>query len=337
MRDGGVNFATPPSSATASTPKALSGPGAPVPPGAPVGAGGGLGAGDLAELLRSFNDVTARLTGTHELLRDEVARLKAELARANEEIERSRRLAALGEMAAGIAHEVRNPLGSIGLHARILEQDLDGRPEQRELATRVLKAVRGIDAIVRDMLAFARETRLTPGATTAGELFGAALAEIGAQELGARGVGVEVEASSAGVGVVCDAGLVGRALINVVRNGVEAMTEHACVGRRPLLRLRARRDAGGEDGACGSGVGWVVLRIEDSGPGVSPEVIGRMFNPFYTTRATGTGLGLAIVHRIVDAHGGRVRVSNVEGTRKGERIGAVVELILPEAGPGGPT
>ncbi len=300
------------------------------------GGAGGLGAGDLAELLRSFNEVTSRLTGTHELLREEVARLKAELARANEEIERSKRLAALGEMAAGIAHEVRNPLGSIGLHARILEKDLADRPAEREIAGRVLTAVRGIDAIVRDMLAFARETRVTPSPIGAGELFAAAVEEIGRVELAAGGVRLSVDQAGAGVGLVCDPGLIGRALVNIVRNGVEAMTEHECGkggGRERVLKLSASRQVENGQGTGAS----VVLRVEDSGPGVSPEVIARMFNPFYTTRAAGTGLGLAIVHRIVDAHGGRVRVSNVEGTRKGERIGAVVELILPEAGPDRPT
>lgn len=310
---------------------------APAPGPSPAG---GLGEGDLAELLRSFNDVTARLTGTHELLREEVARLKGELARANEEIERSKRLAALGEMAAGIAHEVRNPLGSIGLHARMLEQDLGDRPAQREIAGRVLTAVRGIDAIVRDMLAFARETRVDPRAVVASELFASALEEIGAAELAKARVRVELDAGCERVRMVCDAGLIGRALVNVVRNAVEAMTERPDGGRERVLRLRAGVEGGGGvGGGVGgeAGAGWALLRVEDSGPGVSPEVIGRMFNPFYTTRAAGTGLGLAIVHRIVDAHAGRVRVSNVEGTRKGERIGAVVELILPVEGPGGPT
>lgn len=315
-----------------------------VPEPAPARPAGGLGEADLAELLRSFNDVTARLTGTHERLQDEVARLKRELARANEEIERSRRLAALGEMAAGIAHEVRNPLGSIGLHARILEQELGDRPEQRDLARRVLTAVKGLDAVVRDMLAFARETRVTPATTTAGELFRAALAEIGTAELDAGRVRVELDPGVDGAVVQCDPSLMGRALVNVVRNAIEAMTEqaHGAGGRARVLRLRTDLEpdpvasSGGAEAGTGVG-GWRVLRVEDSGPGVSPEVIGRMFNPFYTTRAAGTGLGLAIVHRIVDAHGGRVRVSNVEATRKGERIGAVVELILPETRPCGPT
>jgi two-component system sensor histidine kinase AtoS len=76
--------------------------------------------------------------------------------------------------------------------------------------------------------------------------------------------------------------------------------------------------------SCGSDDGWAVLRVRDSGPGVSPEVIARMFNPFFTTRAAGTGLGLAIVHRIIDAHAGRIRVTNNK-----DGPWATFELLLP--------
>src|SRR5262245_49927759 len=113
-----------------------------------------LSPGDLAELLGAFNDVTTRLQSTHDTLRAQVARLEGELRQANEQIERSRRLAALGEMAAGIAHEVRNPLGSIRLHARMLEHDLTERPEQRGLAEKIISEVRGLDAVVGDVLSF---------------------------------------------------------------------------------------------------------------------------------------------------------------------------------------
>ncbi len=93
-----------------------------------------LSAGDLADLLGALNDASRRLQESHEALRSEVSRLKGELREANEQLERSRRLAALGEMAAGIAHEVRNPLGSIMLYARMLEQDLAGQGEPLAVA-----------------------------------------------------------------------------------------------------------------------------------------------------------------------------------------------------------
>jgi signal transduction histidine kinase len=131
--------------------------------GVQVGMVDGPAPGELAELLGAFNDVTGRLQRTHERLQREVAGLKRELREANEQLSRSRRLAALGEMAAGIAHEVRNPLSSIRLYARMLEQDLADRPDQRSIAGRIGAAVHGLDAVVGDVLNFARELRVRPG------------------------------------------------------------------------------------------------------------------------------------------------------------------------------
>src|ERR1041385_4500558 len=101
---------------------------------------------ELLRVIRTYNGVTERLRRTHETLTEEVRRLQDQLASANEALQRSRRLAALGEMAAGIAHEVRNPLGSIQLYARMLEQDLMDRPEQRQIAGRIVQAVRGLNS-----------------------------------------------------------------------------------------------------------------------------------------------------------------------------------------------
>jgi signal transduction histidine kinase len=305
-------------------------------PGVRAPAAGGLSAGDLAELLAAFNEVTGKLQETHDTLRGEVARLEGELKRANEQLERSRRLAALGEMAAGIAHEIRNPLGSIRLHARMLEQDLSDRPGERVVAGKIITAVRGLDAVVTDVLAFSKEMRVRQEPALASELLAHALEDGVSMDIpGAAGVRVvRMDAARGPVWVGCDAALVHRALVNVIRNAVEAMGEGgngsgARAGERGALslrhelivdvRLRAREGAptgGGERD-------MVVVSVRDTGPGVSATVMERMFNPFFTTRATGTGLGLAIVHRIIDAHGGSVSVRN-----HGEG-GAVVELTLP--------
>jgi signal transduction histidine kinase len=115
-------------------------------------------------------------------------------------------------------------------------------------------------------------------------------------------------------------------LVNVIRNALEAMTPQPgeCAGlAAPVITLESEtRTVVGSDGRSRA---MAVLSVRDRGPGVSPRVMERMFNPFFTTRASGTGLGLAIVHRIVDAHGGRVSVRNHE------EGGAVVELVLPPA------
>ncbi|MCA9573675.1 MAG: hypothetical protein KC656_37845, partial [Myxococcales bacterium] len=136
------------------------------------------------------------------------------------------------------------------------------------------------------------------------------------------GVAVVVEG---GQGVIeCDRTLIVQAVSNLLRNAIDAMESCEPGGRAHTLVLGARPErAGGE--SC------VVLSVTDSGPGIPPEVVDRMFNPFFTTRAAGTGLGLAIVHRIVDAHGGSVRVRNLAAEGEGRR-GACVELVLPARG-----
>lgn len=297
--------------ATARADGAMAGPPAPV-----------LSPTDLAELMTAFNDVTAKLEQTHAQLRGEVRRLSAELRDANEALQRSKRLAALGEMAAGIAHEVRNPLGSIRLYATMLEEDLADRPACRGVATKIGAAVRGLDAVVGDVLTFSRELRLRPMEMDAGEILTHAVDACRA-ELGTV-VRADLERARAGGGVSleCDAHLLHQALVNLLRNAGEA--NRASGGSRVWLDAVAGEvDPSDADRAPG-----VILTIRDEGDGVPAEVIERMFNPFFTTRATGTGLGLSIVHRIVDAHGGRVFVTNNSVNEPGAR-GATVALRLP--------
>ncbi len=266
---------------------------------------------ELAELMGVFNEVTARLEQTHADLRGQVARLQGELRDANEQLQRSRRLAALGEMAAGIAHEVRNPLGSIQLYAQMLREDLADRPEQCETAGKIGGAVRRLNAVVGDVLAFSRDMTPRPSWCEARALFDAAL-DGSVREC----AGVEVRRRGDDAEIYCDAVLMSQALTNLVRNAVEAMAEVGDGAASPALTIAAEPKAVG-------GVDMVGLIVTDTGPGIPPEVVDRMFNPFFTTRHTGTGLGLAIVHRIVDVHGGRVVV------RGGVDGGASVELLLP--------
>src|SRR5689334_13832303 len=113
----------------------------------PAPEGGAMSRAELAELLAAFNEVTDRLTRTHESLQAEVTKLRGELQEANQQVERSKHLALLGEMAAGIAHEVRNPLGSILLYARMLQQDLAAQPEPRGLVDKIAAGVQRLEAV----------------------------------------------------------------------------------------------------------------------------------------------------------------------------------------------
>lgn len=287
----------------------------------------------LAELLGAVNAVTARLEASHAELKAKVAALTGELDQAHAQLERSRRLAALGEMAAGIAHEIRNPLGCIRLYASMIEQDLaTTAPAQAKLAAKITAAGRVMESIVSDVLTFSREFRLRTAPVDPVAMVERALETCMHDGVpGWRGVRASVESAGGSSSLECDESLVMQALVNVIRNAYEAMAEAPGRDHRLILSVE-RREA---MDASRMPRPWVVIGVSDTGDGVSPEVVARMFNPFFTTRGAGTGLGLAIVHRIIDAHGGRIEVRNNAEIPGREGPGARFEIHLPATADGG--
>jgi len=263
---------------------------------------------DLAALIQSYHDVTERLKASHELLAREVCRLREELTEKNRELARRERLAALGEMAAGVAHEIRNPLGGIGLYASLLERDLTDRPRQQDIARRINVGVRNMEGIVGDILAFAGDGVLNRLCVPAGEMVGSVLAQV-APRAHEQGVEFDIDPRLAAINLQVDGGQIERALLNLLVNALDA------IGKRGCIRIRLGEMRGEESMAA--------IVVEDNGPGIPPEMLQRIFHPFFTTKETGTGLGLAIVHRIVEAHGGRITA----GVRNGG--GASFVLVLP--------
>jgi len=254
--------------------------------------------------------VTERLKQSHERLVQEVGRLGAELKRKNEELRRRERLAALGEMAAGLAHEIRNPLGGIALYASMLVKELHDRPDLQRAAGRISHGVRTLEQLVNDILAFAQEPRLDRQVLVFGDLLESVEDDVQpwADENGAT---VYFDEAAGTVALYADVAGLRRVLTNLLMNAVQA------AGKDGSVWLKARslpHDAGGE------------IEVSDNGPGIPRDRIGQVFNPFYTTRAEGTGLGLAIVHQIIEAHGGTIRVSSRPGG------GARFVLRLPAAG-----
>lgn len=268
---------------------------------------------DFSELVTAFNDATQRLQTTHMALQSEVTALKLDLAEANERLRRSRSLAALGEMAAGIAHEIRNPLGAITLHAEMLREDLRGVEGPLSSAEKISRAAERLDRIVRDVLSFARDTKLHATAVDSDDLFENTLADCEEVLVTAE---VSVERSGKNLEFSADGALLGQALSNLVRNAVEAMRGRAT----RVVRLGVAREK--RCWADGVRRETVVLSVEDTGPGIPSALRDSIFNPFFTTREEGTGLGLAIVHRIADAHGGQVCVMDAPNG------GARVEVLL---------
>ncbi len=288
-----------------------------VPPVAALGLGIPSGGTDLEliAIIQKYNEVTEHLKKSHERLSLEVCRLREALHEKNRELQRREQLAALGEMAAGVAHEIRNPLGGIGLYASLLERDLEDRPKQRDLARRIGRGVQSLDTIVGDILTFAGDALPAIVEVSLEDLFAGVVVQT-EPKAEASGVSVEIDDTKLSTVLRCDVHQMTRAVSNLVFNAIDAVGEGGHVwisGRGGSVR---RPDGGAE---------WFDIRVEDDGPGIKPDHLQRVFTPFFTTKHTGTGLGLAIVHRIAEANGGVVRAGNRE------KSGAVFVLSVPVA------
>ncbi|HEY4184955.1 MAG TPA: HAMP domain-containing sensor histidine kinase [Polyangia bacterium] len=198
-------------------------------------------------------------------------------------------------MLAGIAHEVRNPLGGLELYAGLLREALQDRPERLEEVRRIEREVHYLKVVVAEFLDYARRPEPELAAVNLAEL----LDEV-RELVSASPVKVEV-ACEANVRVRADAGQLRRAVLNLARNAVAAAERRHGDGKG-LVRLRAHRDGG-----------RLQVEVEDNGAGIAPELREKIFTPFFTTREKGTGLGLAFVREIVEDHGSDIRVTEVIG------------------------
>lgn len=251
---------------------------------------------ELGRIILAYSEVTEKLQQSHERLEQTVARLRDELSEKNQLLERRNRLAALGEMAAGMAHEIRNPLGGIQLYASMLARDVADRPDAAQTVQKIRAGVQHLESLVSQVLQFTREIRPSVVETDLVDVIEES-AELAAQKLADHKITCNLQLSRP-IPARIDPRLVGQAVLNLILNAADAMDRGGC-----LTISATTPDA--TDQAT-----QFVLAIEDEGPGIDPQVLDRVFNPFFTTKDTGTGLGLAIVHRIVEAHDGAIRASN---------------------------
>jgi len=230
-----------------------------------------------------------------------------EMTRLQDQIKIQERLAALGEMSAGIAHEIRNPLAAIRGFVELLGRRIEN-PAYRSNLESILKEILSLDQIVTDFLAFAREPSIQPVETAPGALLTESLA-LALPPEDSKGIRTVVRVADDLPNVLVDPSAVRKALVNIMQNGANAMAETG-----GTLTVEAAAESDG-----------VAFRIRDTGPGIAPEVRDKIFNPFFTTRPEGTGLGLPIANKVVEGHGGHIRVEN------GEHGGAVFTLWFPRA------
>ncbi|MGC1370944.1 MAG: ATP-binding protein [Candidatus Sulfotelmatobacter sp.] len=251
-------------------------------------------------------------------LAETLAETNRRLEQAQEEARRSERLAALGQMSAGLAHEIRNPLGVIKGSAEMLQQKLaESNPLATELAGYISSETNRLSVLVTRFLDFARplQAELVPQQITA-VLERALQAVSFARKDGHSLVRVERQYQPDMPLVPLDEGLCEQAFVNLIQNAYDAMGN----GEGVLQLSAAAASSADRDG--------VEVRIADTGPGVPEELREQIFNPFVTTKKTGVGLGLSIVSRIVDSHHGTIRVEN-EG--KNGHPGASFVLFFPES------
>jgi PAS domain S-box-containing protein len=248
-----------------------------------------------------------RMLGTVGALRD-----LTELVATQQRLMEREKLASLGEMAAVVAHDIRNPLGGIKTAA----QFLPSRPAGdggiiREMTASILAGVSQIESIVADLLDYARGMQLDRQAYRLGEIVGPAVAAY-AEKARAGRVALVTRGLDTDLSVTVDGQRLRRVFVNVISNALEA-TEHRRDARVDVALYRRERHA--------------VVEITDNGEGISAEARARILQPFFTTKPTGTGLGLVIVKKIMDLHGGKIEIDSMPG------LGTSVRLVIPANDP----
>ncbi|MCC6332377.1 MAG: hypothetical protein IT380_00150 [Myxococcales bacterium] len=236
------------------------------------------------ERARLYDD-TNRLFGDLKMSYDELARTQAELVR-------HERLAALGELAAVMAHEVRNPLGVIFNSLTTLKRLIRLEGDAEMLINIVGEEADRLNRIVGDLLDFVRPYELVKRPIAIEPVVVSAV-DSAAQSLSQANVKVVTEFPAELPPFPADAHLLKQALVNLIVNAIQAMPKGGTVTVRAAIELRGK-------------VAWLKLDVRDQGVGLTPRAVERIFQPFFTTKATGTGLGLAVVKRIIEAHLGEV-------------------------------
>jgi signal transduction histidine kinase len=264
---------------------------------------------ELADLVRAFNHMSARLEERRAENLQLIAELEARVAQKTREVLRADRLATLGGIAAGFAHEIGNSLNVIRGFSSVAARDVPEGSPVREDVEAIRREVGRAASLIERFLVFARARTAQSHPQPVEPILREAVEVVGPAAAQAR-VERTVEIEDGLPLVDADAELLRQAFLNLCVNAVQAMQEKG----GGWLTVRARGEGGG-----------VVVEVQDTGPGIDDVARAHVFEPFFTTKATGTGLGLAIVRQAAEAHGGTVEVQSVSGA------GATFRIRLPGA------
>jgi two-component system sensor histidine kinase HydH len=231
-----------------------------------------------------------------------------EVRRLQQEVERTKRLASLGSLAAGVAHEIRNPLSSVKGFATYFREKLKDNPQDRDTATTMIQEVERLDRVIGQLLEFARPSTLRIKPVRLADLVQHSLKLIDG-DARAKGIEIKSEVPSNLPDVLIDADRMSQVLLNLYLNSLQAMDAQG------ILEVTVSRDETRK---------LTTIIVADNGDGIDPAEQEHIFDPYFTTKPDGTGLGLAIVHKIIDAHHGTVKVKSKPG------LGTAITLILPD-------
>jgi signal transduction histidine kinase len=249
--------------------------------------------------------------------RNSIAPLHERLRESQRQLQRREKLAALGELAAAIAHEIRNPLSAIKARLFTLGKVVAGEPSATEDATVISEEIDRLERILRKTLQFARPLEPVLAAVDPVELL-RHVRNLVWPDLSSRGIGIELDATPAPA-ACADRDLIAQGVLNLVHNAAHAIGEN---GGNGSIWLRAAACGHPRNGRRRQGV---RLEVSDDGPGIPPEAQDRLFDPFFTTKPAGTGLGLSVTAQILEGHGGRVDFKTQQGR------GTTFALVLPVA------
>jgi signal transduction histidine kinase len=235
----------------------------------------------------------------------------AERMRLKEQLNRAERLSAMGEMAASISHEIRNPLGIIRSSAELLKKKVSKIDPGNALPDIIVEEASRLNGIITDFINYARPRSPKLSACRVDDVIEKTLAFLGAQ-IQEKGYTIEKAYQNPLLEIMGDAPMLHQSFLNVFINAMQAMPDGGRIG------VGIRTEGGN-----------VRVEIEDAGQGIPIDLLDKIWDPFFTTKDKGTGLGLGIVKNIVEAHGGRVRLANREPQ------GARVTIELPGRTPEG--
>jgi signal transduction histidine kinase len=263
-------------------------------------------------------------------------RAMAKVRAAERRARSAERLAEVGSMTSGLAHEIKNPLSTIGLNAQLLAEGLtdlpDGKPvdadTKRRLTRRLDSLRREVDrlrGILTDFLTYAGELRLDPREADLNQVV-EELADFFAPQAEQQGVRLRVQLEPGVLRAKLDVPLVKQAVLNLMLNAVQAMTPAPGAGGEAAPRELILKTASSSDD---SGQGLIALHVIDTGPGIPADALPKIFQPYFTTKSGGTGLGLPTTRRIIEAHQGRLDLHTEVG--RGTDFTVLVPALRPPA------